>query len=592
MGHSIITVGNAVAALKNSGFANTAAALAELIDNSIENGGGDIELICHEKSEIRKQKKMAQVSEIAIADDGNGMDPNLLEMCLGLGGGTHLKEEDRTRFGKFGLGLSMSSITQARLIEIYSWQNGIENTHYVKMDVDAVERHAQTMLEVEKKSFPDNYKKILKNIYDKDGNINPSGTIVIWSELRNPTWRTGASTLRNTATIIGRMYRNFLDEKSAEIRLVNIDPNMKINEDYLCSPNDPLYLMKNTQTPEPWHDEPMFESFREIDYPITCNGKSYDIKIKTSFVKDEARKGDATGNQEHGAHAKNNLGVSVMRETREINLVTTLCSSSDPRERWWGVEIDFPHQLDDLMGITPDKQHVINFEAAMNSSVRRAGGRTERADLDMYDKDDPIGQLYKLVDKIQLEIDELRTKVKMSGGKRKKRNTGGTDTEKVVTEKTKIRTGGESDIEEKEIPLSKRLQYFIEHLMKRGLSEEEAKNLTKFLEEEESKYITTAKDMSSPDFFSTENVKGFLEVTLNTNHGAWALLELVHREDDIESMGEAELRKKAYMTVTGIKVMLYAWARLRDESQADDRKKLDLFRTQWGMLADEFFPKE
>ena len=80
--------------------------------------------------------------------------------------------------------------------------------------------------------------------------------------------------------------------------------------------------------------------------------------------------------------------------------------------------------------------------------------------------------------------------------------------------------------------------------MKRDLSEEEAKSFAKFLEEEDSKYITTAKDMSSPDFFSSENVKGFLEVTLNTNHGAWALLELVHREDDIERFDDEYGRHK------------------------------------------------
>ena len=83
-----------------------------------------------------------------------------------------------------------------------------------------------------------------------------------------------------------------------------------------------------------------------------------------------------------------------------------------------------------------------------------------------------------------------------------------------------------------------------------------------------------------------------MEVTLNINHKAWSLLELIARDDEIETMSEEELRIRAYKTVTGIKLILYAWARLRDESKQDDRKKLDQYRTQWAIIAEDFFPDE
>ena len=586
MPHPIISQNSAITALMNMSFKNTANALAELLDNSIDATGGDIELICHETSVMRKQKKMEQISEIAVFDDGKGMEPALLEMCLGVGDGTHLKPELREKFGRFGLGLSMSSMTQAHLVEIYSWQGGVENTHYVKLDVNEVQSGAQKELIVQKKPFPDKYKNIVRKIED-------SGTLVIWSNLSNPTWARGESTLKNAASIIGSMYRSFLDEGSLTIRMVNITSNKKMSE-FICKPNDPLYLMKNSQTPAPWSDRAMFELLREDDYPVKFNDKTYSIKIKSSFSLKEARAGDSAGNTPHGQHAKNNMGISLLREGREINLVTTLCSSSDPTERWWGLEVNIPHELDDLFEITPDKSNYRALESTMISSVRRSGKKSEKEDLDMFDEDDGRTQIFKLVDQLQLTIDELRRRVKKAAGAKTKggKKRGITPPEKPATEKTKDRPEGGSDKPEKTIPLSERLKFYIEHLIEKGYTPEDAKELASFLEEEKLKYSTTVKDMATPDFFLTEEVKGFLEVTLNINHKAWSLLELIAREDEIETMSEEELRIRAYKTVTGIKLILYAWARLRDESKQDDRKKLDQYRTQWAIIAEDFFPDE
>ena len=55
----------------------------------------------------------------------------------------------------------------------------------------------------------------------------------------------------------------------------------------------------------------------------------------------------------------------------------------------------------------------------------------------------------------------------------------------------------------KTIPLSERLKFYIEHLIEKGYTPEDAKELASFLEEEKLKYLTTVKDMATPDFFLT-----------------------------------------------------------------------------------------
>src|SRR5690606_16409781 len=69
-----------------------------------------------------------------------------------------------------------------------------------------------------------------------------------------------------------------------------------------------------------------------------------------------ARDGHNAGDQPHGKHAKNNAGVSVVRADRELELQTVWCNQYDPRERWWGVEVDFPPDLDEIFGVTNNKQ--------------------------------------------------------------------------------------------------------------------------------------------------------------------------------------------------------------------------------------------
>ena len=59
-----------VRALRDSRYHNTAYAVSELIDNSIEASAERIELLCQEKYVRVKSQQRARLSEIAVLDNG------------------------------------------------------------------------------------------------------------------------------------------------------------------------------------------------------------------------------------------------------------------------------------------------------------------------------------------------------------------------------------------------------------------------------------------------------------------------------------------------------------------------------------------
>ena len=121
----IIPAQLAITAMRDSGYKNTAYALAELIDNAQQARATSIELLCLEKREHIKQRTRSRLYAIAVLDNGEGMDYRTLRLALQFGNGNYLN--DRSGIGRFGMGLPNASISQAGKVEVWSWQNGPDN---------------------------------------------------------------------------------------------------------------------------------------------------------------------------------------------------------------------------------------------------------------------------------------------------------------------------------------------------------------------------------------------------------------------------------------------------------------------------------
>ncbi|MCI7220907.1 MAG: ATP-binding protein, partial [Bacilli bacterium] len=128
----IVNASMYIDALKSSGYKSTYNAIAEIVDNSIDAEASDIFIIGKQAVAGNGEKKIVS---FAFLDNGRGMDYATLKGCLTIGFTTN---QERKGMGRFGVGLPQASVFVCNRVEVYSWQNGIENCKKVYLDVDEV----------------------------------------------------------------------------------------------------------------------------------------------------------------------------------------------------------------------------------------------------------------------------------------------------------------------------------------------------------------------------------------------------------------------------------------------------------------------
>ena len=212
---SVVSPALTVQAMRDSGYKDTDHALAELIDNSIEAGAQLIELIiCEAPPNPAQAYARARINEIAVADEGCGMDAVTLRRAFKFGDGTRLDRKSRG-IGRFGMGLPNSSISQCRRVDSWSWTNGPENAMHCYLSLDEIASGTRDVPQAVPEPVPERWKAVSETA------SAPSGTLVVWSTLDRVRWRTGERTLDRTAELCGRLYRKLLtsQDKPVEIRL-------------------------------------------------------------------------------------------------------------------------------------------------------------------------------------------------------------------------------------------------------------------------------------------------------------------------------------------------------------------------------------
>jgi hypothetical protein len=99
-------------ALRSIGY-SFEAALADIIDNSIDASARSVL--------VRLVTRRNRPLDIAIWDDGVGMSPPLLKEAMKFGADVN---QEIGRLGKFGLGLKLASLSQARELRVFSYRDG------------------------------------------------------------------------------------------------------------------------------------------------------------------------------------------------------------------------------------------------------------------------------------------------------------------------------------------------------------------------------------------------------------------------------------------------------------------------------------
>ncbi len=603
MSYSIVPPHLAVKAMRDNGYKSAAYALAELMDNSIQAGAQNVELLCAEEEMFLGARHRLRVIQIGVLDDGSGMDAGVLRAAMQFGNGTHLTEETQHGIGRFGMGLPASSISQCRKVEVWSWQDGLNSAVYSYLSLDEIAGRAMT-------EVPEPCPRAVPAIWQQAAkNLGRSGTLVIWSDLDRLMWRTARAILDNSEFVIGRMYRRFLHDDRVNIRLVGFDirsPENPTLEKY-AKPNDPGYLMANTSCPAPFDIGPMFEKWGGEDYSvehsISFRGKEHPVRIRYSVAKEEARQGVNPGQRPHGKHAAKNVGVSVVRAERELELDTTWTTPSDPRERWWGVEIEFPPALDELFGVTNNKQHAHNFAevAKLDIDELLKGGKTiTELKEELEEDEDPRAPLLEIAHQIKKTLNVLRnllraqTASEQRAGRRRHEDLS-KSVEARATEITRRRMEegytGESDRDES-LSTDERRGIIEQSLIDEGIPESVARGLAATTVSNGLKYLFAEADLETPAFFSVKQRGGSIVLTLNTNHPAYpSLVEVLEGVDSEQGGNDCETRLEN--ALEGLKLLLFAWARYEDE-QPDGSRRIHAqeARVDWGRLARQFLTRD
>lgn len=112
--HAPPKAGAMMEALRGLGY-STAAAVADVVDNSISAGASEVRL---------RFDWEGQASRISILDNGRGMSDPELEAAMTLGAINPLDERAPTDLGRFGLGLKTASFSQCRSLTVASKRAG------------------------------------------------------------------------------------------------------------------------------------------------------------------------------------------------------------------------------------------------------------------------------------------------------------------------------------------------------------------------------------------------------------------------------------------------------------------------------------
>ncbi len=345
-----------IKATRNSGYKGTDSALSELIDNSIQAGASraDIKMIAVEQEQAGPgRRSQPRVVEVGIADNGKGMDADLLRRAVRFGDTSRF--DDRCGLGRFGMGLPNASVSQCKRFEVYTWRNGGKPLH-THIDVDEIaDGRVIEVPEPVEAPIPAPFEEM----------VDPqNGTLIVWKHCDRLDHDNKFDTLERTLRpALGRIFRHYL----------TADFEITINGNSV-GPFDPLYLMPHTRLDgdslatqhgdtltfrAPVPGDPSHSSTVEVVFSLLP--EEWQIRFKKDKKEKQRR------------HIENTRGFSIVRARREIDLIKSPYHAKHWTDSWYRVEIRFDPELDEVFNVTHTKQHAsIKNGSAIYEKLREA----------------------------------------------------------------------------------------------------------------------------------------------------------------------------------------------------------------------------
>lgn len=324
---SLVQADNFIQATRDAGYANAAAAVAELIDNSIQAGASVVEVSLRRPLHVGSGESL----EIAVSDNGCGMSAGELANALRFGGSSRFGRRDG--IGRFGMGLPNASISQARCVNVYSWMTRGGCLRAV-LDVDQIAMKAVGGVAGPTAEVPPPWVPIPDSAH---------GTAVVWERCDRVPYRRPGMLVRHLVRELGRVFRRPI-AAGFTIR-VNGTAVQRI---------DPTRLI-----PSP-PGLPSAVTLPPLRFAFDVGGgRTSTVEVVFSSLPVEEWTGlHVQAKREYGI--SKGAGVSVMRAGREIARGWFFMGTKrrENYDDWWRCEVSFSPELDEFFGVSHTKQGI------------------------------------------------------------------------------------------------------------------------------------------------------------------------------------------------------------------------------------------
>ena len=577
----LIKVDTALNSLRSSGY-TLEAAVGEPIDNALEARANHIRLRLIEGSQTvqrnKKEEILKVVDKIGIADDGDGMAPEVLERCLVLGEST--RYDSRAGMGRFGVGGTLGAISQCRRVEVYSRQKATGSYLYSYIDLDEIaEGTLKHMIKPESRPIPADFADL--------ANPKASGTIVVWSKCdrlsltprANARKAVKAKDVRSVGRVetdlikwIARTYRHFLSSGRA------IEVNGKS-----VAPHDPLYLLDSRFPADP---KGTLDVEKTLEWPVASNPEqTAPIRIKMTLLPEAWRPEEGSGRETTFTRERRiieNEPFSIVRANREIffDFIPRFYPDNVHQiARWVGIEISFDPILDEAFHVRNVKRGVEPIEELRH-------------------------ELRKIIQPNMSTLIERVRKVWRGTANAKKKKSGVHNFAEEIAasaEQTSLKTklGREISDGERESKIDEVARKAAENSSRSSEEPGSVQETQKTAEELRARlkslpFSIVDDQWPGNEFFSTEHLGENTIITYNNKHPffekvyskvlAAAALRMNPEGSDQEGPTE-KLAEMARIVQTGLDLMIVAYAKAEAMDDSQESQELhSVLRTQWGLF--------
>lgn len=625
MDETIFPAALALRALRSTSYKNTAYAVAELVDNSFDAEAKQIGVA------LLVEEAKGQPHTVAVLDNGAGMDFGTLKRSVQYGfsrrhGGTETAAEkshtrQRKPLGKFGVGLVAASFSQCSDLTVMSWQNGEAAGGKVPATrIRLAEEMDNILPDPSFQPLPDWASRAFIGMPDNISDMK-SGSLVIWRKVE-PSWKRANTLSNNLISLCGRIYRNFVGTGRLSVSVGMFDLSKNEAEiPHIVPAVDPTFLTN-------WDDADLkdygFVDEKTLFDPYTGSvgdsGRNqtgvyeperFDVKqggrvigaclLTASYRSERVLSGrlqerhDDPGDAPYGRLANRLQGVSILRSEREIDLDPSWLRLSRSVDRWVSVSLDFDPDLDDVFGVSNDKQKA--YRLAETASLPLYEIKTRIKALE----EGGIGDAHLLsclqvAQKIKERLNEMQKIVRAQRVGSRSRGQGdehSNDPSKariaeLVATGTRLSEGGtplpQDDTAPKDHPHETAAAYG-ESTSDGGLAKDVRTPVV--IEQDLKVDVVTAPYEMSSAIFRASLSPGHMVVHLNQRHSLYSVLsKLVLADDD---RGPDEPEPTVEEALQAIRSILISYSRAQAEAPDHQRNEFERCALAWGEVAERVF---